>query len=222
MKYSIAGEFPQVLNAQITPGEVLRAVPGRLVSMSYIVDVKLNDGALSGLRRVFSETWLSMSEYSVQKGTGLVSVGPPLPGKIYDVDLSRGEWLVQKDAFLACAGGTSVSKETQKKTGDPMMGPEGLILLRLSGSGTAFFCSVGGLESIDLNPDDRYTVSTSHAIAWQSTVKYTVRSVRGSEGQEGDESVTDFKGPGKVVIQHLCAGNYAEALSKFRPSGKQA
>ena len=218
MKFTITGTVSQVLNVQLAPGDVLKTASGRLVGRSFAVDTKARDGTiLSGIKRMLSDTSVEMEEYCIEKGAGMVTVGPAFPGMIMDIDVSKGNWVVQKCGLLACTHGVSVAHEAQKHICPPKFGPEGLVLLRLSGEGTAFIASCGDFTAMELRPDDRYTVATAHALAWESSVKASVHSVRNraDEDAEDDEYITDFKGPGRIVIQNLCEGDIASAVVRF-------
>lgn len=218
MKFTITGIMSQVLNVQLAPGDILKTAPGRLISKSFNVNVKINDSAfISSLKKMFSDSFIDMVEYSSEKGTGLVTVGPSVPGMIMDVDLGKGDWIMQKHGMLACSRGTAISREMQRHLGDPQFDQEGLVLLKVSGDGTAFISSCGDFTTMDLRPDDRYTVSTSHALAWESSVKYSIRSIRSKaeDTRDDDECVTDFKGPGRIVIQNMSEGDIAGMVARF-------
>ncbi len=224
MKFTITGIMSQVLNVQLDPGDVLKTAPGRLIGKSFSVDVKINDSAfVSGLKRMFSDSFIDMVEYSSERGKGLVTVGPSVPGMIMDVDLRKGAWIMQKHGMLACSRGTSISRELQRHLGDPQFDQEGLVLLRVSGDGTAFIASCGDFTTMDLRPDDRYTVATSHALAWESSVKYSIHSIRGKadDARDDDEYVTDFKGPGRIVIQNMSEGDIVGMVSRFMAKGQK-
>lgn len=224
MKFTITGIMSQVLNVQLAPGDVLKTAPERLISKSFNVDVKINDSVfVSGLKKMFSDSFIDMVEYSSERGTGLVTVGPSVPGMIMDVDLSKGDWVMQKRGMLACSRGTAISRELQRHLGDPQFDQEGLVLLKVSGNGIAFIASCGDFTTMDLRPDDRYTVATSHALAWESSVKYNIHSIRGKaeDVRDDDEYVTDFKGPGRIVIQNMSEGDIAGMVSRFMIRGQK-
>ena len=60
-------------------------------------------------------------------------------------------------------------------------------------------------------------MSTSHALAWESSVKYSIRSIRSKaeDTRDDDECVTDFKGPGRIVIQNMSEGDIAGMVARF-------
>jgi uncharacterized protein (TIGR00266 family) len=80
---------------------------------------------------------------------------------------------------------------------------EGLFVLRCSGAGDMLVSSYGAIVDRQLQPGEVLTVDTGHIVAFDEGVTYAVRkagswksTVLGAEGL-----VTDFTGPGRVLLQ---------------------
>jgi uncharacterized protein (TIGR00266 family) len=82
-------------------------------------------------------------------------------------------------------------------------GREGLLLLRISGTGKVFLSSFGAIHKIDLGAGESHIVDTGHMVAFAEEVEYGVKSVRGLKSTmfSGEGLVCELTGPGKVMIQ---------------------
>ncbi|MEZ5973941.1 MAG: AIM24 family protein [Planctomycetota bacterium] len=73
-----------------------------------------------------------------------------LPGKILPIDLSKGDLLCQRDAYLCSADGVTVTLAFTKRFGAGFLGGEGFFLQRLSGDGMAFVHAGGYIVEQEL------------------------------------------------------------------------
>lgn len=223
MKYTITGDNLQFVNVELDSGEEIKSVAGAMVYMSgnMRMDTKMEGGFLAGLKRSISGASLFMVNYQPQGGSGIIGFGGKAPGKILDVDTSKGSWLVQSSSFLASEPGVKVDMALQKKIGGIMFGGEGLILQKVSGKGMAFIHACGDMNIIELGPGEMYKVSTSNAVAWEESVKYDISAAGGLKtsvfGGEG-LFVTTLTGPGKIVIQSMTLGDLANSLIPYLPT----
>ena len=153
-------------------------------------------------------------------GSGVVGFGGSAPGKIVDLDIGKGNWLVQSSGYLCSEPSVHLDMAFQKKLGNIFFGGEGLILQKLSGSGIAFIAACGDFNIIDLKPGETYKVSTSNAVAWEETVKYDITATGGFKtamfGGEG-LFVTTLTGPGKIIIQSMTLADLAQGLIPYLP-----
>ncbi|MBR2255235.1 MAG: TIGR00266 family protein [Candidatus Methanomethylophilaceae archaeon] len=223
MKYTINGSNLQFVNIQMDSGEVINSRSGAMVFMSGNVsmDTKMEGGFMSGLKRSVSGASMFLVKYRSTGGNGVVALAGNAPGKILDVDLSKGSWICQSSSYLGGEESVKVDLAFQKKLGAGLFGGEGFILQKLSGSGYGFIHACGDLNIIDLKPGETYKVSTSNAVAWEESVKYDIASAGSVKtsifGGEGF-FVTTLTGPGKIVIQSLTLDDLAMAIYPFLPS----
>lgn len=221
MKYSITGDNLQMLNVEIGSGETLYSVAG---AMSYMtgnvtLEAKAKQGAWASIKRSLTGASLFLVQYK-SEGNGIVGLAHTAPGKIMDIDTSKGSWLVQKTGFLASDENVEMEMAFQKKLGSILFGGEGLILQRISGTGIAFICGCGDFVVKDLAPGEILKVSTSHAVAWQETVTYDISSIGGIKNAlfSGEGLfVTTLTGPGRVVLQSMTLGDLAMSLYPYMP-----
>lgn len=101
------------------------------------------------------------------------------PGKIVDLDTSKGTWLVQSSGYLGSELGVNLDMAVQKKLSTAMFGGEGMVMQRLSGNGSAFVHACGDTNIIELKPGEMYKVSSANVVAWEDSVNYNFTSVEG-------------------------------------------
>ncbi len=222
MKYTITGDNLQFVNVELQPGEEFNSVAGAMAYMSgnMRMESKMEGGLMAGLKRSLSGASLFLLRYAPQGGVGTVGLAGKAPGKVLDIDVGLGSWIVQKTGYLGSEITVNLDMALQKRLGSMMFGGEGLILQRLSGTGRAFIHACGDLNVVDLAPGEQYKVSTANAVAWEDTVSYDISSVGGIKtalfSGEG-LFVTTLTGPGKIVIQSMTLGDLAESLIPYLP-----
>ena len=222
MKYTITGDNLQFVNVELQPGEEFNSVAGAMAYMSgnMRMESKMEGGLMAGLKRSLSGASLFLLRYAPQGGVGTVGLAGKAPGKVLDIDVGLGSWIVQKTGYLGSEITVNLDMALRKRLGSMMFGGEGLILQRLSGTGRAFIHACGDLNVVDLAPGEQYKVSTANAVAWEDTVSYDISAVGGIKtalfSGEG-LFVTTLTGPGKIVIQSMTLGDLAESLIPYLP-----
>ena len=222
MKYTITGDNLQFVNIELQPGEEFNSVAGAMAYMSgnMRMESKMEGGLMAGLKRSLSGASLFLLKYAPQGGVGTVGLAGKAPGKVLDLDIGQGPWIVQKTGYLGSETTVKLDMALQKRMGSMMFGGEGLILQRLSGTGRAFVHACGDLNIVDLAPGQQYKVSTANAVAWEESVSYDITAVGGIKtalfSGEG-LFVTTLTGPGRIVIQSMTLGDLAESLIPYLP-----
>ncbi|MBQ2762903.1 MAG: TIGR00266 family protein [Candidatus Methanomethylophilaceae archaeon] len=225
MKYTITGDNLQFVNIQLEQGEKIQSTANAMKYMSgnMTMNAKMKGGLLSGLKRSLMGESLFLLEYESRGGPGIVGLGGGPPGKILDLDISKGTWMVQKSGFLCSEETVNLEMAFQKKMGGIFFGGEGLILQKLSGNGIAFIAACGDFNVIDLKPGETYKVSSSNAVAWEESVKFDISATGGFKtamfGGEG-LFLTTLTGPGKIVIQSMTVADLAMAIMPYIPTSQ--
>ena len=223
MKYTITGDNLQFVNVELSPGEEFHSVAGAMAYMTgnMRMEAVMEGGFMSGLKRSLSGSSLFLVKYKPQDGTGVVGLGGSVPGKILDIDVGKGNWIVQKTGYLGAEPTVKLDMAFQKKLSAAFFGGEGFILQKLSGKGMAFVGACGDLNVVELKAGEQYKVSTANAVAWEETVNYDIAAAGGIKtslfGGEG-LFVTTLTGPGKIVIQSMTLNELAQALIPYLPS----
>jgi len=223
MRYTITGDNLQFVNVELSPGEELHSVAGAMAYMTgnMRMEAVMEGGLMSGLKRSLSGSSLFLVKYRPENSTGVVGLGGKVPGKILDIDVGKGAWLVQKTGYLGAMPTVKLDMALQKRLGAAFFGGEGFILQKLSGTGMAWVGACGDLNIVELKPGEQYKVSTANAVAWEESVKYDIAAAGGIKtslfGGEG-LFVTTLTGPGKIVIQSMTLQDLANALVPYLPS----
>jgi len=233
--YRLVGDDMQMVEIELDPGETVIAEAG---AMNYMEDgirfeAKMGDGAnpdagvlgkLGGIaRRALTGESLFMTHFTHQgQGKAHVAFAAPYPGKIVPIDLSTvgGELIVQKDAFLCAALGTSISIAFNRKIGSGFFGGEGFILQRLRGDGLAFVHAGGTVIERQLN-GETLRVDTGCLVGFQSGIDYDIERSGSMKsmlfGGEGLFLAT-LSGHGKVWLQSLPFSRLADRIIASAPS----
>jgi uncharacterized protein (TIGR00266 family) len=165
-------------------------------------------GALmTGLKRAVSGDSFFITTFTASGQAGQVAFSGPYPGKIMPVHLSEtGTLLCQRDSYLCSDTQVDISIAFTQKFGAGLFGGEGFILQKLSGSGTAFIHSGGGILPFNLAAGQSLRVDTGCLVAMTESVDYDIQMAKGIKNMLfGGEGLffAHLKGPGKVWLQIL-------------------
>jgi len=226
MDYEILypGAFP-LLKVTLSKGETLKAESDAMVSMDSTIDVegKIEGGLLSGIGRMLAGEKFFFQTLTARRGPGEVLLAPAIPGDIVDVDLDGSYSLVvQKDGFLAGSTGIEVSSKMQNLMQGLFSG-EGFFTLKVSGRGTVFLNSYGGIHAINLEAGEERIIDNSHLVAWPDYMDYKIEKATSgwiSSFTSGEMLVCRFKGPGVVLIQTRNPQGFGEWIKGLLPKTK--
>lgn len=185
-------------------GETIQVESGAMVGMSP--DLQMETEARGGLlksiaRSMFAQESFFMNTYTAAKDGDNILLAPPLPGDVAVVELNNDALLVQSGSYVASSEGIEVNtKWTGAKT---FFGSEGLIMLKLSGTGTLIVSSYGAIHPVELGAGEKYVVDTGHLVSFDEQLNYQVRKVAGWKSTlfSGEGLVAELTGPGKLNLQ---------------------
>jgi len=209
---------------KLDPGEAIRAEAGAMVSMSpgLALETKVTGGLLAGLKRSFlgGESFF-MNTYRAPAQGGEIALAPVLPGDMIVRELRDESLLVQSGSYVASSEG--INLDTKWSGARTFFAREGLIMLRVSGTGTLILSSYGAIHEVDLGPGESYTVDTGHLVAFTEGMGFKVRTVGGLKSTlfSGEGLVVDLTGPGKVLIQTRSEDAFLTWLIPKLPKQKQ-
>ncbi|MCP9747368.1 TIGR00266 family protein [Lacihabitans sp. CS3-21] len=231
--YKILGEDIQVVEIELDPNETVIAEAGSMLFMEdgITFETKMGDGSQAnqsilgkmfqaGSRLLMGES-LFMTHFT-NRGTAKrkVAFAAPYPGTIKAVNLAeinQNTLIVQKDAFLCAAMGTSISIHFNKRFGAGLFGGEGFILERIQGDGLAFIHSGGVVIEKTLN-NELLRLDTGCLVAYEPQLNFDIQSAGGLRsmifGGEGMFLAT-LSGTGKVWIQSLPISKLIQRLSPY-------
>jgi uncharacterized protein (TIGR00266 family) len=229
--YKIIGEDIQIVEIELDPNETVVAEAGSMLFMEdgIMFETKMGDGSQpeqgflgkmfqAGSRILMGES-LFMTHFTNRgHGKRKVAFAAPYPGTIRAVDLAQinqNTLIVQKDAFLCAALGTSIAIHFNKKFGAGLFGGEGFILQRVQGDGMAFIHSGGVVIERQLN-NETLRIDTGCVVGFEPQLSFDIERagnlksmVFGGEGM----FLATLRGSGKVWIQSLPISKLISRLS---------
>jgi uncharacterized protein (TIGR00266 family) len=233
--YKVFGDDRQYVEVEVDPNEATVAEAGGMMYMDDGIDMvtifgdgsaqqSVFLGAIMGAgQRLLTGESLFMTVFlnrSSQKRR--VAFGAPYPGKIVPIHLADigGEFITQKDSFLAAAKGVSIGIAFQRKLGVGLFGGEGFIMQRLQGDGWAFVHAGGTLLERTLAAGELIRVDTGCIVGFQPSVNYEIEYVGKIKsaifGGEGLFFAT-LRGPGRVWLQSLPLSRLANRIIAAAP-----
>ena len=184
--------------------EEVRVEAASMVSMSggMTLETQATGGFFKSLgRAVFGGQSFFQNTYQAPAGGGRVAVAPALPGDLLVLDLHDETLLVQSGSYLASA--MSITTDTEWSGAKTFFAGEGLIMLRVQGSGPLLLSSYGAIHEMNLAAGETLTIDTGHLVAFTHTIGFQVRKVGGMKSTlfSGEGLVVDLTGPGRVLAQ---------------------
>jgi uncharacterized protein (TIGR00266 family) len=190
--------------AQLEPNETIQVEAGSMVGMSTTVTVQTD--ARGGLLRSLARSMLGgesffINTYQASTQGGQVLLAPALPGDIMVRPLEGETLLVQSGSYVASAENVDVS--TKWGGAKTFFAREGLILLKISGTGSLVLSSYGAIDEMELAAGESFTVDTGHLVAFSDQLGFDVRRVGGLKSTlfSGEGLVVDLTGPGRFWLQ---------------------
>ena len=222
LKYEIEGGNLPVVICYPEPNQTICSEAGAMSWMSPNMDMQTNSGG--GFKKVFGRLFsgesLFLNDYTPIACSGMIAFASSFPGSIIPFELNGEGIIVQKSGFLAMEKGLDVSVYFQKKLGNVFFGGEGLIMERISGTGTLFVEIDGYCKEYVLGAGESIIVDTGYLAAMSDTCTMEIQSVKGIKnkflGGEGFFN-TRITGPGKVYLQSMPISNTAQVLIPYLP-----
>jgi uncharacterized protein (TIGR00266 family) len=193
-----------IAKVALAPGEEIIAEGGAMVAMSdgFELETKARGGVLKSFARsAFGGESFFLNTFKAPQHGGTVQLAPALPGDMSVLDLAGEQLMVQSGAFIAASPGLNV--DTKWGGAKTFFSSEGLIMLRVSGTGPLIIAAYGAIEEIELGPGEKYTVDTGHLVTFTEGIGFTIRKVGGWKSTffSGEGLVVDLTGPGKLTLQ---------------------
>jgi len=189
--------------AKLTPNERIRAEAGAMVSFSAGVEIETK--AAGGLFKSLGRSLLGGESFfqnfwKAGPQGGEVALAPKLPGDIFMLVLKGETMMVQSGSYLASEDGIEINS---KISGKAFMAGEGLSILEAMGSGKLLVSSFGAIYEKIIGPNEKYTVDSSHLVAFDARMGVQPRGVGGLKSTvfSGEGLVIEMTGPGRILIQ---------------------
>lgn len=193
-----------ITKVTLEAGESIVAEAGAMVTMdpSIEIETKARGGFLSSLgRSMLGGESFFLNTFHARSG-GEVRFAPSLPGDMTVVDPAGQEMLVQSGGFIAAH--PTLQVDTKWGGAKTFFSSEGLIMLRVQGSGPLVLASYGAMDQYELAPGQEFVVDTGHLVAFDASIGYQVVKAGGSLKTTmfgGEGLVTHLTGPGRFITQ---------------------
>jgi len=204
----------------LSPGEAVTVEAGAMQSMSGDLTMKTttNGGFLQALARKLlgGESFFVNRFSNDAPGTRRVTIAQDVPGEIVQLEIRAGrELCLQRGAYLASTDG--ITLQTSWAGFVSWFSGEGLVKLRVSGSGTLWYGAYGGIIRREVRGELK--VDDGHLVAYEPALKLKMAMAGGLFASifGGEGLVTRLVGTGTAYIQTRSVRGLAAWLNpKFR------
>jgi len=193
-----------VARVLLNRNEKIQVESGAMVGMS--ADMEIETEAKGGFLKSISRSMFGGESFFMNTYTGVadgdsILLAPPLPGDIAIIEMHGESLMVQSGSYLASTEGISV--DTKWSGAKTFFGSEGLIMLKISGTGTLIVSSYGAIHPVELEAGRKYVVDTGHLVTFEEQIGFKVKKVAGWKSTlfSGEGLVVELTGPGKVNLQ---------------------
>jgi uncharacterized protein (TIGR00266 family) len=189
---------------KLDPHETIHVEGGAMVSMTpnLQMETKAKGGILKSLARsMLGGESFFINSYTAPSEGGEITLAPALPGDVQIMELHNETLLVQSGSYVASSEGIQV--DTKWGGAKTFFGSEGLIMLRISGSGILIVSSYGAIHPVELVAGQKYVVDTGHLVTFEEGLDFKVKKVAGWKSTlfSGEGLVVELTGPGKLTLQ---------------------
>ncbi|MEA2024758.1 MAG: TIGR00266 family protein [Actinomycetota bacterium] len=188
----------------LDPAENIVVEGGAMVAMSSDLELqtKARGGFLKSLgRATFGGESFFLNTYSAPASGGMLYLAPALPGDMKVLELSNETLMVQSGGYIASSPALNV--DTKWSGAKTFFASEGLVMLKVHGTGTLIISAYGAIEELVLGPGEKFTVDTGHLVTFTEGMGFDVRKVGGWKSTllSGEGLVVDLTGPGTATLQ---------------------
>ena len=188
---------------KLQPNEQIRVEASAMVSMSegVTIETKAAGGFLKSLgRSLLGGESFFQNFFKGSASGGEVTVAPELPGDVFVLELNNEKLLVQSGSYLASEIGVELDTKISLKA---FVAAEGFSMLEASGTGKLLLSSYGAIHEKNLAAGEKYTVDTTHIVAFNAAMPVERKTVGGLKSTflSGEGLVVQLTGPGRVLLQ---------------------
>ena len=200
--------------------ESIQVEGGAMVGMAPSVEMKTEatGGFLKSLTRsMFGGESFFLNTYTATKPGDSIALAPALPGDVKVIEMHGETLLVQSGSYLGSSAGIEV--DTKWSGAKTFFGSEGLIMLRVSGTGTLIVSSYGAIHPIELEAGQTYVVDSGHLVTFEEKLKFNVKKVAGWKSTlfSGEGLVVELTGPGRMTMQSRSQDSFLSWLIPLLP-----
>ncbi|MCE1252118.1 MAG: TIGR00266 family protein [Anaerolineae bacterium] len=204
---------------KLAANEKIRSDSGAMVSVQNAsIETKMEGGLFKALGRsllggesMFQNFWLAGPT------GGEITLAPELPGDVFMLELKGETYMVQAGSFLASEIGIELNTKISMKA---FVAAEGISMLEATGNGKLLLSSYGAIHEKVLAAGEKYTVDTSHLVAFDAGMNVERKTVGGAKSTflSGEGLVVELTGPGKLMLQSRSQRAFLDWLIPQIPS----
>ena len=205
--------------------ETVHVESGAMVGMSP--DLEMETAARGGFlkslgRSMFGGESFFLNTYTASAHGDMIALAPPLPGDIAVIEMHGETLMVQSGSYLASSEGIEV--ETKWSGAKTFFGSEGLIMLRIHGTGTLIVSSYGAIHHMELGAGEEFVVDTGHLVTFEEHLQFNIKKVAGWKSTlfSGEGLVIELKGPGDLTLQSRSQDSFLSWLIPQLPQNSSS
>ena len=200
--------------------ETIQVEGGAMVGMVPSIEMKTEarGGFLKSLSRsMFGGESFFLNTYTATTPGDTIALAPALPGDVEVIEMHGETLLVQSGSYLGSSAGIEV--DTKWSGAKTFFGSEGLIMLRVSGTGTLIVSSYGAIHPMELEAGQKYVVDSGHLVTFDEKLKFNVKKVAGWKSTlfSGEGLVVELTGPGRMTMQSRSQDSFLSWLIPLLP-----
>ena len=172
MKYDlVCAPSYSLIEMNLSEGESVIVEPGSMAWMDTTIKPKteMKGGFFAGIKRKFGGESFFLNTYTAEGGSGNIGIAPGYSGDIVVRELNDETLYMERGAYLCHVGNIETSATWEGFAGTFA---EGMLGLRVSGTGLLFFGSYGDIQEVEVNGS--YTVDNGYAVAWEQNLDYSI------------------------------------------------
>ena len=117
MRYEIKGEPLPVVIVYLEAGESIKCEKGAMSWMTPNMKMETGAGGVGkAFSRMFSGESIFQNTYTAVGGQGMIAFASSFPGSIIPIDVSKGDFIVQKSGYLASEPSVELSIAFQRSS----------------------------------------------------------------------------------------------------------
>ena len=204
-----------LIEMKLSEGESVIVEPGSMAWMDTTIKPKteMKGGFFAGIKRKFGGESFFLNTYTAEGGSGNIGIAPGYSGDIVVRELNDETLYMERGAYLCHVGNIETSATWEGFAGTFA---EGMLGLRVSGTGLLFFGSYGDIQEVEVHGS--YTIDNGYAVAWEQNLDYSIgrsgRSIRSF--LFSDQLIGRFQGNAKLWVQTRSPRNLAAWVHPFR------
>ncbi len=233
IEFSITGNDIQVVEFTLNPNQSLIGEAGAMLYADKGVEFKTLMGDGTAMKKNFLSNLLSIGTADLNAESVFVSLftnkteqskkiafSAPYPGRILPIylnDCIDNTIYVQKDSFLCSERSTKLSIYFNQKVGSGMVGSEGYILKKISGTEPAFVHVGGAVIERELD-NETITIALGCLVAYEEGVSFEIEHAQNIKSMlfGGDELyLAQLKGKGRVWLQSMPIRKLVQIIAPY-------